>query len=134
MGMGISSASSAASGASMWQQQKSSFSQLSSALTSGNLSAAKQAFASLSAKNPAASDPNSPMGKLGVALQSGNMSAAQQAFSTMQTSATSQASATQAAGHHHHHHGGSMPAVASSTATLPLATSGSVGTQVNLTA
>jgi hypothetical protein len=133
MGMGISSASSPAIGASMWQQQKSSFSQLSSALTSGDLGAAKQAFATLSAKNPAASDPNSPMGKLGAALQSGNMSAAQQAFSTMQTSAASQTSAAQGAGHHHHHHGG-MSAVASSTATLPLATSGSVGTQVNTTA
>jgi len=132
MGMGISSASSAVNGASMWQQQKSSFSQLSSALTSGNLSAAKQAFASLSAKNPAASDPNSPMGKLGAALQSGNMSAAQQVFSTMQTSAASQASAAQGPGHHHHH--GGMPTVASSTATLPLATSGSVGTQINTTA
>ena len=133
MNMGISSPSSTVSSASMWQQQKSSFSQLSSALTSGNLSAAKQAFTSLSANNSTASNPNSPMGKLGAALQSGNMSAAQKAFSTMQTSAASQASATQVA-EHHHHHGGSMPAIGSSTATLPLATSGSVGTQVNLTA
>jgi hypothetical protein len=129
MGMGISTASSAVNGANLWQQQKSNFSQLASALKSGNLSAAQQAFASLSANNPAASDPNSPMGKLGAALQSGNVNAAQQAFATMQASATSQASAAQGAGHHHHH-GGGMPIVTS----LPLATSGAVGTQVNTTA
>ena len=130
MGMGISSiASSAVNGASLWQQQKSNFSQLASALKSGNLSAAQQAFKSLSANIPGSSDPNSPMGKLGAALQSGNVSAAQQAFATMQASATSQASATQGAGHNHHP-GGGMPTVAS----LPLANTGAVGTQVNTTA
>ena len=102
MGMGISSiASSAVNGASLWQQQKSNFSQLASALKSGNLSAAQQAFKSLSANIPGSSDPNSPMGKLGAALQSGNVSAAQQAFATMQASTTSQAYSTQGAGHHH---------------------------------
>jgi hypothetical protein len=131
--MSISSASSSVSGTSQWQQQKSSLGQLSGALKSGNLSAAQQAFTSLSANNPAANDPNSPLGKLGAALQSGNMSAAQQAFSTMQTSATSQASSTQGAGHYHHQ--GGMPAIATSTqASLPLATSGSVGTKINTTA
>ena len=131
MSMGISSASSSVSGASQWQQQKSSLSQLSGAMKSGNLSAAQQAFTSLSANNPAAKDPNSPLGKLGEALQSGNMSAAQQVFSTMQASATSHASSTQGAGHHHHHHGGGMPPT---TESLPLATSGSVGTKINTTA
>ena len=133
MGMGISTASSAVSGASLWQQQKSNFSQLSSALKSGNLHEAQQTFTSLSANNPAASDPNSPMGKLGAALRSGNVNAAQQAFAAMQASATSQTSATQGAGHHHHH-GGGMPPASIPTATLPLATSGPVGTNVNTTA
>ena len=117
MGMGVSSATSAVSGAGMWQQQRSSFNQLSSALTSGNLDAAKQAFASLSANKPAATDPNSPLGKLGAALRSGDVNAAQQAFSALRSG-------------HHHHGSGTPPATASS----PLATSGTVGTNINTTA
>ena len=131
MGMGISTASSAVSGASLWQQQKSNFSQLSSALKSGNLHEAQQTFTSLSANNPAASDPNSPMGKLGAALRSGNVNEARHAFAAMQASATSQVSSTQGTGHHH---GGGMPPASIPTATLPLATSGPVGTNVNTTA
>ena len=50
MGMVISSiASSAVNGATLWQQQKSNYSQLASALKSGNLSAAQQAFATMQA-------------------------------------------------------------------------------------
>jgi len=116
MGMSSVSASSAAiSGAGRWQQQRQNFNQLSQALQSGNLDAAKQAFSALSAKSPtAAADANSPLGKLGQALQSGDVGAAQQAFAALRS------------GHHHHQN-----AAASSTPQPTLATSGSVGTNVN---
>jgi len=122
MGMNNVSASSTAtvSGAGRWQQQRQSFNQLSQALQSGNLDAAKQAYSALSAKSPtAASDPNSPLGKLGQALQSGDIGAAQQAFAALKS------------GHHHHHDTASQSATATSTSQPPLATTGSVGTNVN---
>ncbi len=120
MGMSISSASSGVSGAGMWQQQRQGFNQLSQALQSGNLDAAKQAFSALSAKSPtAAADPNSPLGKLGQALQSGDVGAAQQAFAALRS------------GHHHHHDAASQSAAATSTPQPTLATTGTVGTNIN---
>jgi len=119
MGMSVSSASSAVSGAGMWQQQRQNFNQLSQALKSGNMDAAKQAFASLSSKSSNASDPNSPLGKLGQALQSGDIGAAQQAFAALKS------------GHHHHHEASDQNTPASSATPTPLATSGSVGTKIS---
>jgi hypothetical protein len=121
MGMSISPASSGVSGAGMWQQQRQGFNQLSQALSSGNLDAAKQAFSALSAKSPtAAADPNSPLGKLGAALQSGDVNAAQQAFAAMRS------------GHHHHHQDAAASGSSGASSPAPqLATSGSVGTNVN---
>ncbi|HEY8034367.1 MAG TPA: hypothetical protein VIF37_02115 [Methylobacter sp.] len=120
MGMNSVSASSAAiSGAGRWQQQRQNFNQLSQALQSGNLDAAKQAFSALAAKSPTAvADPNSPLGKLAQALQSGDIGAAQQAFSALRS------------GHHHHRD----QDAASQSATPSLATSGSVGTNINTVA
>jgi thioredoxin-like negative regulator of GroEL len=119
MGMQISSASTASvGGASVWQQQRQNFNQLAQALKSGDLNAAKSAFAALSANSPNAANPNSPLAKIGQALQSGDVGAAQQAFSAMR-----------GGGHHHHHHAASMGQAAN--APPPLATSGSVGTIVN---
>ncbi|WP_334168710.1 hypothetical protein [Methylobacter sp.] len=113
-----SSAMSSVSGAGKWQQQRQDFNQLSQALKSGNLDAAKQAFSSLSAKSPtAAADPNSPLGKLGQALQSGDIGAAQQAFSSLRSG--------------HHHHGATSQSATATAAAPTLATSGSVGTNVN---
>lgn len=116
MGMSVSSsAMSSVSGAGKWQQQRQDFNQLSQALKSGNLDAAKQAFSSLSAKSPtAAADPNSLLGKLGQALQSGDIGAAQQAFASLRSG---------------HHHGATSQSA--TTSTPALATSGSVGTNVN---
>ena len=121
MGMRIPSSSSSAGnvgGASAWQAQRQNFKQLSQALQAGDLTAAKSAFDSLSAKSPNASDPNSPLAKLGQAIQSGDVAAAQQAFSAMRS------------GGHHHHHAAAASQPAQNVA-LPLATSGTVGTQVN---
>jgi hypothetical protein len=125
MGMRISSPTSAnvgaaQGGAAAWQQRQQSFKDLSSALQSGNLDAAKTAFASLTqnAKGQAASNPGSPLAQLGKALQSGDLAGAQQAFAAVQSQ------------HHGHHHGaGASPA----PAAAPAAGSGS-GSVINLVA
>ncbi|MGZ4995122.1 MAG: hypothetical protein ACXV79_13275 [Methylobacter sp.] len=117
--MSLSSASSGVSGAGMWQQQRQGFNQLSQALQSGNLDAAKQAYSALSSKSStAAADPNSPLGKLGQALQSGDVGAAQQAFAALRSG-------------HHHHDAASQSAAATSTPQPTLATTGTVGTNIN---
>ena len=117
MGMRIpSSGMSQVSGASGWQQQRQAFQQLASALKSGDLDAAKTAFAAVAAKAPSASDPNSPLAQLGKALASGDIGAAQASFSAMRSSGR------------HHSHG---PSAGSGSPSLALATSGSVGTAVN---
>ncbi len=62
------------------------FGQLTSAIQSGNLSAAQSAYATLS--QGTSNDPNSPFAQalstIGNALQSGNLSDAQQALATLQ--------------------------------------------------
>ena len=118
MGMSVGGASSAVSGAGMYQQQRQNFNQLSQSLQSGDLSAAKQAFSALSAKSSNATDPNSPLGKLGAALQTGDLKAAQDAFAALKS------------GHHHHHEATNQSASVSSS-PASLSTAGSVGTNVN---
>ena len=85
-----------------------SFSQLVSALQSGNLSAAQNAYASFT-QSAGQGDPNSPfaqaINQIGQDLQSGNIGAAQQTLSSLQQTAGS---------HHAHHHGGGTPPQASS--------------------
>ena len=75
--------------------------QLTSAIQSGNLSAAQSAFSTLS--QAAANNPNSPLAQalnqIGDALQSGDLSKAQQALTSLQQQ-------MQAAKGAHHHHGG----------------------------
>ena len=92
MGMGINaSATGATSSASTsstanWQQKKADFQSLSQALKSGNLDAAKAAYAQLAKDDPnAVKNANSPLSKIGGDLQSGNLSGAQQAFSALQS-------------------------------------------------
>ena len=79
------------------------FNQLVSALNSGDLSAAQQAFSALNqlqgnGQGPSANS-NSPLAKalsqIGQALQNNDVAGAKQALSTLQ----------QAHGHHHGHHG-----------------------------
>jgi len=108
-----------------WQQRVQDFKSLQSALKSGNLSNAQQAFASLQKDMPElaqaangassqTSQSSNPFLALQNALSSGNLPAAQQAFSTMQQSM--QSAGVGGAGRHHHHHGGSTDS-ASQTAS-----------------
>jgi len=102
--IGTTSSSSTSSTASTtnWQQKKSDFQSLSQALKSGNLDAAKAAYAQLAKDDPnAVKNANSPLAQIGSDLQSGNLSGAQQAFSAL----------------HNGRHGGSSSASASSTST-----------------
>jgi hypothetical protein len=95
------------------------FNQLVSALNSGNLSGAQQAFSALgqlqnSGQSPSPS-PNSPLAnalnQIGQALQNGDITGAQQALASLQ----------QAQGGHHHHghhgHGANSSATSQSAST-----------------
>ncbi len=129
MGMSIGGSTSAGVGQSAavgnWQQRQQNFSNLTSALQSGNLSAAQQAFSSLSGNSSNVSS-NSPLAQLGQALQSGNLTAAQQAMQTLMS---------QRGGHHHHHGGQNSQAnAASTTATPPVTNSYGTGSLVNTVA
>lgn len=120
--------------AAQYTNWKNSFDQLTQAIQSGDLTAAQQAYQSLSQQLPAtgngAAGPGSAiaqaLGQIGNALQAGNLTQAQQALSSLQ----------QQHGHHHHHGGGGKAETASSangqsssgtdaSATTPAATSGS---------
>jgi hypothetical protein len=80
IGGGQQAWSSQSSSVSNWQQRQQNFKALGSALQSGDLAGAQQAFATIAANNPAvASNPNSPLAQIGQALQSGNLAGAQQA-------------------------------------------------------
>jgi len=104
------------------QNFRQSFSQLVTALNSGDLSQAQEAYSELSqlqADGQApATNPNSPLASalnnIGQALQNGDLGGAQQALASLQQAQR---------GHHHGHHGhGSEPAStqsSSSTAEAP---------------
>jgi hypothetical protein len=113
------------------------FQQLGQALQTNNLSAAQQAFASLSqlpgVQSAIQNNPNSPitqeLSQIGSALQSGNLGSAQQAFATLQqqiASAATSSNVPKVGGHHHHHHGGGNNQ-ASSTASTSTSDSSSTG-------
>lgn len=103
IGGGQQAWSSQSSSVNNWQQRQQNFKALGSALQSGDLAGAQQAFATLSAANPAAaSNPNSPLAQIGQALQSGNLAGAQQAAQSWRgmhgmPSAANQAKASDAA-------------------------------------
>lgn len=105
------------------------FGQLTSALQSGDLSAAQSAYAALT--QAGGSNPNSPiaqaLSQIGDALQSGDIGKAQQAMATLQQ----QMQAMKGAHHHHGHHhagGGDKP----QSATAPAGTSSDPTTATNL--
>jgi hypothetical protein len=79
-----------------------SFTQLVSALQSGDLSAAQNAYATFTQNAGSQLDANSPfaqaINQIGQDLQSGNIGGAQQTLNSLQQSA--------GAHHAHHHHGG----------------------------
>jgi len=120
---------SSATSATQWSPANNPFQQLSQALSSGNLSAAQQAYTQLQQNAPQGSQSSqgnpgqSAFAALGQALQSGNLAGAQSAFAQIQQSGR---------GHHHHHEGG---AAASDTATTASAdATGTNGTTLNVTA
>jgi len=110
--------SSAASFVSTFQKDRQAFGQLASALQSGDLSAAQNAYNTL-ASSPIAQG-NSPFAQalqqIGQDLQSGDLADAQKALASLQQQQQ------QARAHHHHHHGGGGPSAtsdASSTSNSP---------------
>ena len=82
-----------------WQQRQQNFKSLKSALQTGDLTAAQQAFAAISAGNPnATSNANSPLAQIGQALQAGNMSGAQSVAQNWQHSHMQDQGVQQSAG------------------------------------
>ena len=113
-GLSSSSSYNAADYQSTFNKVKTDFKSLASALQSGNLNDAQQAFTTLQQDLPqkaqatSASSSQNPLSALGTALQSGNLTAAQQAFAGLQQAGKS---------HHHHHGSGGTPAAASTPAS-----------------
>jgi len=121
-----SNASQGSSSASTIAQRQQAFKDLTTALSSGDLSGAQKAFSSLT-QGRTALNSNSPLAALGQALQSGNIGAAQQAFQSLQ--------AERSGGHHGHHHGGGGSTQAStSPAPAPAPAPAGTGLLVNTTA
>jgi hypothetical protein len=116
------------------------FSQLVSALKSGNLSGAQQAYAALSqlqnSRQGPSANPNSPalqaLGQIGQALQNGNLSGAQEALSSLQQSHGGHHSH----GHGHHHaSGGSASSGSATTSSSAAGVSATLDTNaLNVTA
>jgi len=97
-------------------QTRQAFSQLSSALQSGNLTAAQSAYNTLAASPLAQSGPfASAIQQIGQDLQSGNLSDAQSALSSLQQQMQ--------AHRHHHHHGGGVKGADQTDASQPGSTS-----------
>jgi len=120
-----------------WRKRAMDFKALQSALQSGNLSGAQQAFATLQKDMPSVSQTSStsstaasttassqvtnPFQALQSALSSGNLPAAQQAFAAMQQSMQNAAGVQ--GGHHHHHHGGSVDSSSQTASSTSSSTS-----------
>ena len=99
-------------------QTRQAFSQLSSALQSGNLTAAQSAYNTLSSSPMAQNGPFAQaLQQIGQDLQSGNVADAQNALSSLQQQMQ------QARAHHHHHHGGGVKGADQTDASQPGSTS-----------
>jgi hypothetical protein len=130
--MSISAISSAQSGyppSSSQSQFQQEFGQLVSAITSGDLTGAQQAYSTLtgpqsSGQGPSA-NPNSPvsqaLSQIGQALQNGSLSGAQQALSSLKSHG----------GHHGHHHGGGGAPAATSNSTAAATTGSGTASDTN---
>jgi hypothetical protein len=141
----MSSISSVSSGTDIFQsavqpnnkQIKNDFKALATALQSGNLSDAQQAYATLQKDAPnlfnsnssssQAGAQNNPLAAIGTALQAGDITSAQTAFSTLQQS-------QKTGGHHHHHHAKPAASAAAADTTSTTNPSGTTGTQINTSA
>jgi soluble cytochrome b562 len=101
-----------ASQTSSYQTYRQAFSQLTSALQSGNLTTAQDAYATL-ASSPAAQGTGpfaQALQQIGQDLQSGKLSDAQQALASLQQ-------LRQTHSHHHHHAGGGTSIASNSSQT-----------------
>ncbi len=130
MGMRVSDGGSSGAGQSAsaagWQQKQQSFKALTSALKSGDLAAAQQAFSSIS--NGSGSSGNGPLAQIGQALQNGDLAGAQKAEADLKT---------KRGGHHHHHQQDADGAGASAPPPTPPPSTADVtgtGTQVDTVA
>ncbi len=138
-----------------FKQRQQDFQNLASALQSGDLTGAQNAFAALQKLQQGRQTQSGPQGDsstnpirtditaLGKALQSGNISDAQTAFATLQKDFQSlqQGQGGQPVGghhHHHHHHGGSTQEVTASTVSASTGSGPSVspstGSNINVSA
>ena len=146
--MSISGISSSASVyRSQFQQTKKDFTALQTDLSSGNLTAAQQAYATLTqdiqnitqAQSGQLVTGNSQISNdlaaVGTALNAGDLTGAQSAFATLTQDIQSAAQSTQQVqngqqaykghGHHHHHHHGGVSQAAATTLSNDLAAVGS---------
>ncbi len=123
MRIGSSGPASAAQSASIadWQQRQQSVKDMFSALKSGDLGAAQQAYSKISGGTNVANG-NSLMGQIGQALQNGDLSGAQKAAQTLQASR---------GGHHHHHQSADASQAPAATSTTNPSGPGSL---INITA
>jgi len=132
MGMRVGGAASSAA-MSSWQTRQQDFGNLVSAIKSGNLTSAQQAFSALQTLSGSAStgagtgtttgtttttggtSNSSPLAAIGQALASGDIGAAQQALANAFNGS--------GGGHHHHHHGGGGASTGTAATTaLPAGT------------
>jgi hypothetical protein len=114
-------------------QVQSDLQSLSSALQSGNLGSAQQAYATLQKDAPGlvqgststSSNPvSSALGAVGKALSQGNVSGAQQAFASLKQVAGGR--------HHHHHHGGGVSESTGSSASIGSAAESATSSLLNV--
>jgi soluble cytochrome b562 len=113
-----------------FQQTRTDFSTLQSSLSSGNLTAAQQAYAALTqdiqnaqqTQGGQQAEGTNQLGTdltaVGSALQSGNITSAQSAFATLTQDLESMVQTQggqEAHGHHHHHHHGASSQTASTS-------------------
>ena len=121
------SATAQSTGLAQWQQNQQNFKSLFSALKGGDLAAAQQAYAALTAgssTSTTSANPNSPLAQIGQALKNGDLAGAQKAAQQLQAGRGG-----------HHHHADSTQAAAAVASPTPTSTSNSVnGALVNLIA
>jgi soluble cytochrome b562 len=137
---GISSSTTNPNQAANSQTNFQTLNQLFSAVSSGNLSDAQQAYSTLSDLQSSGQGPsptsNTPLAQtlnqIGQALQNGDISGAQQALSSLQQSQQTQPAH---GGHHHGHHGGGIKSSSTSTSSsTDTDTSSSSGSTLDITA
>ena len=114
---GQSAANSAATGSTAFAQRQQDFKSMMSALKSGDLNAAQQAYSSLT-QGRGTPPANSPLAQIGQALQNGDLAGAQKAAQSMHGA------------HHGHHHGGSEASSGSTAAPAPAPAPAGTGTVI----